>query len=244
MALTADRINREDVSSLIGWWRDAGVDGAVSEVAVDWLALGSPQISNVANMVPPPAPLVEELPDTLSDFADWLLTSPNIPEAGPPERRVAPSGDPGSGFMILLDMPELADVDAGHLLSGEVAELVDKMLGAMGRDRSSVYITSLSPGRTPTGRLPETALDRLSEIARHHVRLVGPEKLWLMGRAASRALLGMDEVAGRGSLHVVNHLRGKAFAIASAHPRILLQTPKRKAEVWADMQRLLKGNDA
>jgi uracil-DNA glycosylase len=255
MALTADRINREDVSSLISWWRDAGVDCAVCEEPVNWLTLGeglrSPQVAMKDGETGRPreavriVPVVTEaLPATLPLFVEWLATSSTIADAGPAARRVAPSGDPASGFMIMLDMPEIGDSDAGHLLSGDIAELVDKMLDAIGRDRGSVYIASLCPGRTPSGRISPDAFDQLAEIARHHVGLVAPEKLWLMGDAASRAILGVSQMNARGSLHVVNQDGGKTVAIASAHPRILLQTPKRKAEVWADMQRLMKGNEA
>jgi uracil-DNA glycosylase len=241
MALVAERINSEDVSSLIGWWRDAGVDADVGEDAVDWLAVKTAAPLLDPERLEPDRIDKEPLPKSLAELTTWLMTSINIPDAGPLARRVAPSGDAAAGFMILIDMPEATDADAGTLLSGEIAELVDKMLVAIGRDRSTVYIASVSPGRTPTGRLAESTLGRLSEIARHHVALAAPEKLWLMGDAASRAILGVSQMAARGSLHVVNQHGGKRVAIASAHPRLLLQTPKRKAEVWADMQRLMKG---
>jgi uracil-DNA glycosylase len=241
MALTEDRINREDLASAISWWVGAGVDCVVEEAPTLWLGRGESPIATptVAEVVAPAA-----MPHNLAALTQWLMTNQEIPDAGPAQRRVAPSGDSASGFMILIDMPEAGDADAGHLLSGEVSELVDRMLGAIGRDRNSVYIASLSPGRTPTGRLSDAGTDRLTEIARHHVALVKPDKLWLMGRAASRAMIGVDDVMGRGSLHVVNHQGGMTAAITSAHPRVLLQTPKRKAEVWADMQRLIKGIEA
>jgi len=81
---------------------------------------------------------------------------------------------------------------------------------------------------------------QITEMTRHHVGLIRPAKLWLLGRAASRAILGMDEGPARGRLHKFNHNGTTMDVIASVHPRVLLQTPKRKAEVWADMQRLIE----
>ena len=231
-------------ASLIGWWRDAGVDVLVDEVAVPWLqkarATPDSKLPAKANQ-PQPAPYDAPLPESLAALTHWLMTSPDIPDTAPPSRRIAASGAAGAALMILIDMPEANDHETGQLLSGECAKLFDNMLAAIGLDRSSVYVAALCPARPVTGRLNDAALPRLTEIARHHVALCVPKRLWLLGSTVSRALLGVDDVASRGNLHDFNHATVKVPTVASFAPRFLLDHPAQKAGAWADMQMLIKG---
>src|SRR3569623_1846141 len=65
--------------------------------------------------------------------------------------------------------------------------------------------------------------------------------------APSRALLGADVARARESLRVVNLMNGKSAvtveAVASFHPRFLLERPAQKAEAWRDLQLLIGGRD-
>jgi uracil-DNA glycosylase len=224
--------------SLIGWWQDAGVDVFVDETPVPWLEKGI-AAAKPAHVSKPE--LIAPLPKTLDGLTAWMLTDPDIPEAGAPPRRIAASGTAGAPLMIMIDMPEANDHEAGHLLSGECARLFENMLAAIGENRESVYLAALCPGRPVTGRLAESSLPRLAEIARHHISLCVPKRLWLLGSTVSRALLGVDDVASVGNLHDFNHVTVNIPTVASFAPRFLLEHPAQKAGVWADMQVLIKG---
>jgi len=117
------------------------------------------------------------------------------------------------------------------------------MLAALGQDRGGVYIAALCPSCSPTGSLDDQHFARLGEIARHHVGLAAPRRVWLLGDAVSRAVLGTSLVDARGILHKVNHDSGSIDAVVSFSPAFLHKNPRRKADAWADMQ-LLKGNGA
>ncbi len=143
--------------------------------------------------------------------------------------------------MILTDTPEASDVDAGKLFSGELGALFDKMLAALGLDRSRIYCASLCPARPLSGQIDAIFLPRFAEIARHHIHLAAPKRVWLLGQTTSRALLGMDDVTARGKLHLINHEGHIVESVVSIHPRRLIQSPQRKADVWVDMQRLVEG---
>lgn len=241
MADIATVIPAADAASLLGWWQEMGVDTLIDETPVAWLDRGrvrSPQEPIAA------APAEIRMPGTLPAFARWLHESPDIPEAGPPARRMALSGNPAAPLMVMVDMPELGDPDAGYLLSGDVGDLFDRMLAALHLDREAVYLAALCPGRVPTGLVPPACEPRLAEIARHHIALAGPKQLWLMGSAVSRAILGMDLQQARGTLHEINHENGSIEVVVSFSPRFLLQSPRRKADAWADMQMLIKGTQA
>lgn len=235
------------VAAALQWWEDMGVDTLVEDAPQPWLgrvavASASADAAPVAaRRKPEDVPAPSALPATLDALVDWLATAPDVPEAGPPHLRLRPFGTPGAAITIITDMPEQGDAESGALLSGEVGRLFDRMLAAIGLDRSSVYCFALIPGRPPSGQVAKDALPRLGEIAKHHLGLVNPQVVWLLGQSTSRALLGLDATNTHKSGQKINHIRSTVPAIASLPPRLLLQAPQRKAAVWQDMQMLVGG---
>lgn len=230
------------VAAALRWWEDMGVDLLVEDDPQPWLgraAVAEVAAPAAARVAEKPAPAA--LPDTLDALVAWISSDADIPEAGPSARRLAPFGTPGARIAIVTDIPENGDAEAGALLSGEVGALFDRMLAAIGLDRASVYCFPLCPGRPPTGRVSAEALARLADIAKHHLALAKPERVWLLGQATSRALLGMDASVLDKKDQNINHAHGTVPCIASLPPRMLLQSPQRKAAVWADMQALIGG---
>ena len=186
----------------------------------------------------PPANAAAAFPDTLAGFQSWLATSDKI--TMPMSARVAASGDPATGLMVLVDLPEAEDPANGRLLSGPAGELFDKMLGAMGRDRQSLYLSAMAPGR-PSGGFVDPAQGALfGRLARHHVFLARPRALLLMGEQPSRTFLNLGFVEARGRVHDVAFQGGAVSAVATFHPRTLLQHPQQKRRAWEDLQLLMK----
>jgi len=241
---------RTVAASALDWWREAGVDASIDEAPRNWLAVVEPipaapravgARTAVAEIIAPP------LPDTLAAFEAWRIGA-EAPEAGWPGRPIAAQGSAASDIMVMIDLPEREDADTGILMSGAAGRLFDRMLAAIGRDRESIYLVPVCATRPVAGRVSPEIEDRLNEVARHHVLLARPKQLLLLGNAPSRALLGADATRARGSLHVVNLSSGKgsdggkdiaAQAVASFHPRFLLERPAAKAEAWKDLQMLI-----
>ena len=98
--------------------------------------------------------------------------------------------------------------------------------------------------RPPSGRLPAEDEPALAATLRHHMVLAAPKRLIVFGNAASRALLGAEIQPARGAIHVVNHGGGKVAAVASFHPRLLIERPAAKAEAWKDLQLLIRGTES
>lgn len=252
MVFGGNHASAAELASLMGWWRDAGLEVLAADEPCDWLAPVERPAERTANttMMEPPArpaaaPVAAErpappasFPDTLPAFQQWLATSEKI--AMPMPARVAPMGDPASGLMVLVDLPEQVDPANGRLLSGPVGELFDKMLSAVNRDRQSLYLSAMAPG-WPTGGVVDRAMGALfNELARHHVALARPRALLLMGEQPSRAFLGKGFVEARGSVHDVQLPGGAIKAVATFHPRTLLQHPQQKRRAWEDLQLLMK----
>jgi DNA polymerase len=180
-------------------------------------------------------------PDQLPLFRAWLQDSPGLPFATPKAPRVCPSGDPASGLMMIADMPTGDDCTSGTLLSGEVGRLFDRMLAAIGRDRNSIYLASLSCLRVASGRLDGEAGGRCAALARHHIGLVQPRALLLFGDAPSTALLGLNMAQARGRWHELATHAGPVKAMVTLPPDLLLRSPRLKAHAWADLQMLMQG---
>ena len=237
--------SREAAASLIRWWRDAGVDTLVEDAPRNWLARPAPSAAPApapaAKSQPPRASAPASLPGTLDALLAWMRESAEVPEARWGRTRVLPAGDPQSGLMILTDMPEPGDAEAGILMAGELGALFDRMLAAIGRDRASIWLAPFATIRSPGGRVAPDAAKRLAEIALHHIALIAPKRLLIMGDLPNRALIGPDWQTGRGSLQTINLGEGKVEVVATFHPRLLLQRPAYKAQAWKDLQLLMKG---
>ncbi len=224
--------------SALRWWEEAGVDVIVGETARDWL--------NPVAKAAAPAPTAEpaaavHLPDDLSAFQHWLLTTDQLPAAIASSSRIGPTGNPSSELMMLIDMPAAEDVAAGALLAGEVGEMFDRMLARMGRSRENIYLASLSPARAATGRLAPKDASRLAEIARHHIALISPKALLVFGDLCSQALLGTAVSGARERWHEVDTPHGKVRTIATFHPHYLHRQPNSRKMAWEDLQTLMEG---
>jgi DNA polymerase len=137
------------------------------------------------------------LPDQLPLFHEWLRTSATLPYASSAAPRVCPTGDPAAGLMVLAGMPSTDDCASGTLLSGDVGRLFDRMLAAIGRSRETIYLAGLSCVRPASGRFDAAGAAHCGEIARHHVGLVAPKAVLLIGDAAVRPLLGLSATQAR-----------------------------------------------
>lgn len=220
----------ETALSALGWWEEAGVDTLVDDTPRNWLA---PAVLPT-RAADAPAAAATALPADLAAFRAWLLADASVP--GATGGRIDAAGDPALGTMIVVDMPEAADRTARTLLGGEAGALFDKMLAAMGLAREGLYLAPLAPARPASGRLDAEQSATLARLMRHHLALVAPRRLLLLGDAAIHALLGQPCAAARGKVHALAHDGGTTQAVASFHPRFLVQTPDRKAASWADLK--------
>jgi uracil-DNA glycosylase len=237
MEVVASMIDPHNAASILRWWRDSGVDALIDETPTPWLGRATRPTA--------PAPVTAKrretpFPNTLASFSAWVNTTEDIPALGPKAQRLGAFGTPTAPLMIVTDMPETVDVEAGGLFAGQVGVLFDNMLAAMGLSRNDIYCAPLSPSRPPSGQLDEEGVTALGLIARHHIRLAAPKVVWLLGQSTSRAVLGVDVAGTQTKLQNINQEGVIMNSVASLHPRLLLQHPKRKAKAWADMQMIVE----
>ena len=239
-----------DAASALQWWADAGVDVLVDEAPRDWLRPKAAPVASPVGVSASPAArapagdAVEPLPGQLDLFQAYLQSNTTLAFAAPSAPRICPAGDPAAGLMILTDMPSTEDCSSGSLLSGEVGRLFDRMLAAIGRDRASIYLASLSCLRSPSGGFTGETASQCATLARHHIGLAQPRALLLFGDTCSKALLGLPMVQARGRWHEIATHAGPIRALVTLPPSYLLEQPSGKAHAWADLRMLMQGIDA
>ncbi|WP_230461313.1 uracil-DNA glycosylase family protein [Sphingobium sp. CAP-1] len=222
--------------AFLAWWQLAGVDHAVAEAPVDWLRPALSPASAPHRTETAPVPKPRDLPA----FHQWLESDSDHPERRWPARALYPAGAVDAPLMVVTDMPDPADVDAGALLADRAGALFDAMLRAIGLDRSHIYIASLFFARPPGGMVEAADLTAAAARMRTHVHLARPRRLLLLGDRTIRALMPTDGAASPNSLRDFNHDGGTVPAVATFHPRLLLGQPAAKAECWRALQSLIE----
>jgi uracil-DNA glycosylase len=120
---------------------------------------------------------------------------------------------------------------------GRSGQLLDRMLAAIGLDRSNAYIANVIPWRPPGNRTPtpqETSI--CLPFTRRQIELADPDVLVCLGSPAAQALLeakeGIMKTRGRWFNY---HTGTRAIrAIATFHPAYLLRQPLQKRLAWRD----------
>ncbi len=221
---------REQLCGLLEWWVEAGVDAIIQEEPRDWLT-------------PPARPAAAAIPnvagpshETLAELRGWLASSLQLPLASPSSKRILPHGPENAKIMLLSDSPALEDFASGQPIGGDAWVLAGRMLTAIGIRADETYSASLSCFPANGARISEKDRAECAEIARKHIELAKPRRLVLFGDGPCRALLGQSLVEARGHVHKVAGVR----AVATFHPRWLLQRPGDKAKAWADLLLLME----
>lgn len=149
-------------------------------------------------------------------------------------------GNPAARVMCIGEAPGAEEDRQGLPFVGPSGRLLDMMLGAIGLDRTGVYITNVLPWRPPGNRNPTNA-----EVAAclpflvRHIALVDPAIVVFLGAAAAKALLetslGIMRLRGRWLEYRAPGLDRAIPARAIFHPAYLLRSPAQKREAWIDL---------
>ena len=232
-----DRIGNAEAASTLAWWLDAGVDTAVAEAPRNWLKPKSEQPpAEVPAAVEPTREPAEELPDTLPLFREWLERAPALPLSNAGAKRVLPHGFEAAPVMLIAEMPSGEDSAEGRPIAGTAWQLMERMLAAIGIDGAEAYSASLSCFHSPGPRMSAQELQQCAAIARRHVAAAKPQRVLLLGDGPVLALLGKRLVQARGHVHKIEGVR----AVATFHPRHLMNRPSDKALAWKDLLLLME----
>lgn len=220
--------DKREAASALRWWLEAGVDGAIQEHPRNWLER-APAVAPVQEQQAP-APL----PETLEAFQLWLSAGADAPLASTGSKPVLPQGAQDAEVMVLSEPPSRDELADGQPVAGPAAELLKRMLAAIGM-ADQAYLANLACFHS-TGRLSPEQIEQCAAAGRRHVALVRPKRLLLLGDLPARALLGKPLPQARGHVHKIEGVR----TIATFHPRHLLNRSDHKALAWKDLLLLVE----
>ncbi|WP_179296330.1 MULTISPECIES: uracil-DNA glycosylase [unclassified Mesorhizobium] len=147
-------------------------------------------------------------------------------------------GNPDAEVMLVGEAPGRDEDIEGLPFVGRSGRLLDRMLAAIGLDRTSVYIANVIPWRPPGNRTPtphETEICR--PFIERQIELVNPKVLVNLGGPSAKTLLNTSEgiLRLRGNWRVHTTASGIAIpAMPTLHPAYLLRTPAHKKLAWRD----------
>ena len=252
---------RSELLAALGWLVEAGADEAVRDTPVDRFApvpgtAGSARTGATPAPLRPPErqPTAAALPasdaigsaieiaarcQTLSELKAALESFDGCALKSSATHTVFADGTPEHGIMCIGEAPGRDEDRIGLPFVGRAGKLLDRMLAAIGLDRTKVYIVNVLPWRPPDNRNPEpTEVAKCIPFLRRHIELAQPKILILLGAVAMRHVVGHAEgiMRLRGNwleYHVGGHM---IPVMPTLHPAYLLRRPVDKRLAWRDLQ--------
>jgi len=164
-------------------------------------------------------------------------------------------GNLDASIMFVGEAPGGDEEDQGEPFVGRAGQLLNKMIKAMGLDRSQVYIGNIlnwrpemgarNPDGSQTGNRPPTAQEMAYclPFIRAQIAIIRPKVLVALGKTAVDGLLGADRFKSMGAARGSWHSYADTPLRASYHPSYLLRqegltsagAKKIKRDAWEDM---------
>jgi DNA polymerase len=261
-----------NVRQLLAFYLEAGVDCALTEEPVDRLSEPDAPAAPVtvretappqqwretpaampavprSETAPPPeaaiaiareaartAPTLEVLRALLENFEGCALKNTAT-------RLVFADGNPQARIMFVGEAPGRDEDIEGLPFVGRSGKLLDRMIAAIGLDRSKAYIANVIPWRPPGNRTPTPQETQIClPFIQRQIELIDPEVLVCLGSPSSQAVLGLTDgiMKSRGRWMTYNTGRREVRAIATLHPAYLLRQPLQKRLAWRDFLAIRK----
>jgi DNA polymerase len=152
-------------------------------------------------------------------------------------------GNPKARVMFVGEAPGRDEDIEGLPFVGRSGKLLDRMLAAIGLDRTSVYIANIVPWRPPGNRTPTPQESAIClPFTLRQIELAGPDVLVCMGGPSAQTLLNIRDgiLKTRGRWFAYQTGTREIRAIATLHPAYLLRQPLQKRLAWRDFLAIKK----
>ena len=157
-------------------------------------------------------------------------------------------GNPDARVMLVGEAPGRDEDLQGLPFVGRSGQLLDRMLVAIGLDRTSVYISNILPWRPPGNRTPTPAEQAICQpFIERHIELADPDFLVFLGGVSAKQLLntttGIMKLRGKWTQYRAGNK--EIPALPTFHPAYLLRQSAQKRLAWRDLLSLksrLDGN--
>jgi uracil-DNA glycosylase family 4 len=261
------------VQQLLAFYLEAGVDCALTDTPANRLADPDVIVSRPPTEAAPPSPVrtIPAPPAAVAPARGEAAVAPEAAITSAREAaRTAPTlealralleqfdgcalkhtatrlvfadGNPLARVMFVGEAPGREEDIEGLPFVGRSGKLLDRMIAAIGLDRTSAYIANVIPWRPPGNRTPTPQETQIClPFIQRQIELVNPDVLVTLGNPSTQTLLSTREG--------IMKTRGKWFdydtgtrairAIATFHPAYLLRSPSYKRMAWQDLRAIAK----
>ncbi len=258
--------DRAAALALLRWQVEMGADEAIDAVALDRFtpappprlvpalpSMPTPGPRPAAAPVAPPNSFAESLAEaaqsaralaagaeTIEALAALVHEFDDCPLKRTATNTVFVDGNIEARLMIVGEAPGADEDRIGKPFVGRAGQLLDRMLAAIGLDRTGVQITNVIYWRPPGNRKPTSAeIATCLPFVLRHIALARPKVLVLAGGTAASTLLplteGITRLRGRWFDLAVPGLDAPVPTLPMFHPAFLLRSPERKRDAWRDL---------
>jgi uracil-DNA glycosylase len=257
-------LSRPEIEDILRFCHDAGMDYAMSEEPVDQFAAFEAQKAAVKTVVPPmpalekkAAPTVmrptavpdeaaiaaaKTLAEGCASITELLESLRGFEGCGlkfTAKSLIFADGNSLAPVMFISDVPSREDDLEGRLLAAPNGLLFDRMLAAIGRDRTNAYLGCMIPWRPPGNRAPTAfEIEVCKPFIQRHIELAAPKHLVLLGDLPAKTLVpsGDSILRLRGQWRDYALAGGaKIPALSMLHPAYLMKQSAQKRLAWADL---------
>jgi uracil-DNA glycosylase len=179
----------------------------------------------------------------LDDLRTLLDNFTGCPLRNTATQIVFADGNPQARVMFVGEAPGYEEDVSGKPFVGRSGKLLDRMIEAIGLDRTTAYIANVVPWRPPGNRTPtpqETAI--CLPFVRRQIELANPDVLVCLGGPSAQTLLGIKDgiTRTRGRWFTYDTGKREIRALATFHPAFLLRSPLQKRLAWRDFLAIKK----
>jgi len=174
---------------------------------------------------------------TLEELRGMLATFEGCTLRQTATRLAFADGNPGARVMFVGEAPGREEDIAGLPFVGRSGKLLDRMMAAIGLDRSSAYIANIVPWRPPGNRTPTPQESAMClPFTLRQIELANPDILVCLGGPSAQTLLNVRDgiLKVRGRWFPFSTGTREIRAIATLHPAYLLRQPVQKRLAWRD----------
>lgn len=260
------------VRQLLAFYLEAGVDCALAEEPVNRLAdpdraPAAAESAESRPIRPAPAPMSAPMPAARAETAappEAAITSAREAARTAPTlealralleqfegcalkhtatRLVFADGNPQARIMFVGEAPGRDEDIEGLPFVGRSGKLLDRMMAAIGLDRSKAYIANVIPWRPPGNRTPTPLETQIClPFIQRQIELVNPDVLVTLGNPSTQTLLSTTEgiMRSRGKWRQYDTGTRVIKALATFHPAYLLRSPSYKRLSWQDLRSIAK----
>ncbi len=150
-------------------------------------------------------------------------------------------GNPAAKLMFIGEAPGADEDRVGKPFMGRSGKLLDRMMAAVGLDRTSAYVTNIVPWRPPGNRNPTPQeISICKPFIERQIELADPDLIVCLGSPATQAITGTKDgiLKTRGRFYPYQVADREIRVLATLHPAYLLRQPLQKRLAWRDFRTL------